>query len=30
MKADGVATTVEKMLSSLPADARADLVKRLR
>merc|ERR1711990_50682 len=30
MKADGVATSVEKMLSELPADARADLVKRLR
>jgi len=30
MKADGVATSVEKMLSNLPADARADLVKRLR
>jgi len=30
MKADGVAASVEKMLSSLPADARADLVKRLR
>jgi len=30
MKADGVASSVEKMLSQLPADARADLVKRLR
>jgi hypothetical protein len=30
MKADGVASQVEKMLSTLPADARADLVKRLR
>merc|ERR1712100_939532 len=28
MKADGVAASVEQMLSSLPADARADLVKR--
>merc|ERR1719163_1637679 len=27
MKADGVAASVEQMLSSLPADARADLVK---
>jgi len=30
MKADAVSASVEKMLSALPADARADLVKRLR
>jgi len=30
MKADGVAASVEQMLSTLSADARADLVKRLR